>query len=86
MATLPWTQFATAATIALAVAGAALVGPAPQGNSTAAAPCGIAADDPGQPPAPDPAPDTHGPVGQEPPQPAPRPHRRHIDSDPVMRK
>jgi hypothetical protein len=91
MATMPSKLFAPAFAVGLGLTGAALVGPAPLGESaghaSASALVGVLAfEESAPPPSPDPAPDTAGPPnpGQQPP--APPPHRRHIDGDPIIER
>jgi hypothetical protein len=87
MATMPSKRLVFAVTVGLALAGAALVGPAPLDESAGHALAGVPAfEEPGPPPSPDPAPDTDGPPdpGQQPV--APPPHRRHIDGDPIIER
>jgi hypothetical protein len=91
MATLPLARCARALAIGLALAGAALVGPAPRGESaghvSTSALAGVPAfEEPPPPPSPDPAPDTDGPADQGQQPPAPLPHRRHIDGDPIIER
>jgi hypothetical protein len=76
-------QAARAMAVGLVLAAAALVGLAP-GESAAgpASSFGVAADDPGQPP----APNTDASANPAPPQTVPPLHRRHIDSDPNLRR
>ncbi|WIM88631.1 hypothetical protein PT015_03815 [Candidatus Mycobacterium wuenschmannii] len=86
MATLPAMRTLRALTCGLGLAGALLVGAVLTGPAVSASPSIIAADDPGQPSSPDPAPGAQGPGDQGPPQALPHPHRRHIDNDPVFRR
>jgi len=87
MATLPSTRFARALAVGLALAGTVFVGTTSiQGALASAAPLTVVVvEEPGPSPAPNPAPDAQGPVDPGSPQAAARPHRRHIDGDPVMR-
>jgi hypothetical protein len=84
MATLPVMRSVRALTFGLGLAGALLVGPVVDNPPASANPFGIAANEPGQPSAPDPSAGSAGAPGPE--QGAPRPHRRHIDNNPALRR
>jgi hypothetical protein len=84
MATLPAKRSVCALTLGLGLAGMLLVGPLAVSAPASASPFGIAADDPGQPSAPDPSLGSAG--AQGPDQAAQRPHRRHIDNNPALRR
>jgi hypothetical protein len=84
MATLPAMRSVRALTLGLGLAGALLVGPVIASAPASASPFGIAADEPGQPSAPDPSAGSAGAQGPE--QAAPRQHRRHIDNNPALRR
>jgi hypothetical protein len=86
MAMLPAMRSVRALTFGLGLAGALLVGPVVDNPQASASPIGIAAEDPGQPVTPDPVTGSVGPGAQGPQQAAPRPHRRHVDNDPVFRR
>jgi hypothetical protein len=88
MATLPSKCFVRAVAVGLALAGAALVGPDPVGESAGhtSAFALVSApefEDPG-PPAP--PPDTDAPENPAPRQATPPTHRRHIDGDPILQR
>jgi hypothetical protein len=73
-------------TMGLGLVGASLVGPVALDNPTASAAVSVAADEPGVPPGPGPAPNIQGPADQG-PAPAPPPERRrHIDGDPIIER
>ncbi|WP_343708120.1 hypothetical protein [Mycobacterium sp.] len=90
MATLPWMRLTRAVITGLALVGAFLVGPllvgsAPLGGSPVSicATDGTAAvEEPGPPP----APSTDAPANPAPTRATPPPRRRHIDSDPNLRR
>ena len=88
MATMPLIRSARALAAGLALAGAVFVSSASLDDAAAsAAPVGVVAvEEPGPPPSPDPVPDAQAPADPGTPQAATRPHRRHIDGDPVMRR
>jgi hypothetical protein len=86
MAMLPAMHTMRALTFGLGLAGALLVGPVLGDPTALASSISVAADDPVQPPAPDPSPGALGPVDPGNPQAVPRPHRRHVDNDPVFRR
>jgi hypothetical protein len=80
MAMLPAKRFVRALAVGLVLTGAALAGPAPLGAAHVEMP---AFEEP--PPPPNPVPIIDNPANPGPTQAAPRPRRRHIDSDPNIK-
>ncbi|UMB67636.1 hypothetical protein [Mycobacterium paraterrae] len=88
MATSPLTRSARALTVGLALVGAVCAGAASMNGAAASAAFAgvIAVEEPGPPPPPDPTLGAQPPADPGTPQVGTRPHRRHIDGDPVMRR